>query len=103
MIAAMSMPTFVDLDRVVQDIVVFLIVAALLALVVTRSRQSVMRQATLERERGNLARYFPPATVDRLARPGHGARAGARAGHRRPLRRSGRLHAAGPNGTRRMR
>ena len=67
MIAAMSMPTFVDLDRIVQDLVVFLIVAGLLALIVTRSRQSVMRQATLERERGNLARYFPPATVDRLA------------------------------------
>jgi adenylate cyclase len=67
MIAAMSVPTFVDLDRVVQDLVVFLIVAGLLALVVTRSRQSVIRQATLERERGNLARYFPPATVDRLA------------------------------------
>lgn len=67
MVAAMSMPTFVDLDMVVQDLVVFLIVAGLLALVVTRSRQSVIRQATLERERGNLARYFPPATVDRLA------------------------------------
>lgn len=67
MIAAMTAPTFVDLQMVVQDLVVFLIVAGLLALVVTRSRQSVIRQATLERERGNLARYFPPATVDRLA------------------------------------
>ena len=67
MIATMSMPTFINLDTVVQDVVVFLIVAGLLALVVTRSRESVIRQATLERERGNLARYFPPATVDRLA------------------------------------
>ena len=33
-----------------------------------RSRGLVERQAALERERGNLARYFPPATVDRLAR-----------------------------------
>jgi adenylate cyclase len=67
MIATFAMPTFVDLDSVVQDVVVFLIVSGLLALVVSRSRQSVLRQATLERERGNLARYFPPATVDRLA------------------------------------
>jgi adenylate cyclase len=39
----------------------------LLAAVVARSRRLVERQAALERERGNLARYFPPATVDRLA------------------------------------
>ena len=51
-----------------QDVVVFLIVASLLALIVARSRALVWRQAALERERGNLARYFPPATVDRLAR-----------------------------------
>jgi adenylate cyclase len=63
-----SIPTFVDLDMPIRDIVVFLIVASLLAAVVTRSRQLVERQASLERERGNLARYFPPATVDRLAR-----------------------------------
>ena len=52
----------------IRDLVVFLIVAALLAIVVARSRELVERQATLERDRGNLARYFPPATVDRLAR-----------------------------------
>ncbi len=63
-----SIPTFVDLDTPVRDIVVFLIVAGLLAVAVARSRQLVERQAALERERGNLARYFPPATVDRLAR-----------------------------------
>ncbi len=64
----LALPNFVDLDRTIQDIVVFLIVSALLALVVARSRALVVRQAALERERGNLARYFPPATVDRLAR-----------------------------------
>jgi len=64
----LTLPTFVDLNRPIQDIVVFLIVSALLALVVARSRDLVLRQASLERERGNLARYFPPATVDRLAR-----------------------------------
>jgi adenylate cyclase len=63
-----SITTFVDLDIPIRDIVVFLITAALLAAVVARSRDAVRRQASLERERGNLARYFPPATVDRLAR-----------------------------------
>ena len=62
-----AVPTYVDIDSRIRDIVVFLIIAALLAGVVTRSRQLVERQASLERERGNLARYFPPATVDRLA------------------------------------
>jgi adenylate cyclase len=66
--AVLAVPTFVDIDMLVRDIVVFLIVASLLAVVVARSRQLVEKQATLERERGNLARYFPPATVDRLAR-----------------------------------
>ncbi len=63
-----AQPNMLDLNRPIQDIVVYLIVAVLLALVVQRSRRLVERQAALERERGNLARYFPPATVDRLAR-----------------------------------
>ena len=63
-----SLPTFVDLHQLFRDIVVFLIISGLLAAVVSRSRHLVERQASLERERGNLARYFPPATVDRLAR-----------------------------------
>jgi adenylate cyclase len=63
-----ALPTFVDLGLPIRDIVVFLIVATLLAAVVARSRAMVERQAALERERGNLARYFPPATVDRLAK-----------------------------------
>jgi adenylate cyclase len=68
MLATLAQPTFVDLAVPIRDITVFLIVASLLAIVVARSRTSVLRQATLERERGNLARYFPPATVDRLAK-----------------------------------
>ena len=66
--AVFAVPTYVDIDSFFRDIMVFLIIAALLAGVVARSRQLVERQASLERERGNLARYFPPATVDRLAR-----------------------------------
>jgi len=68
MSAAGSLPTVVDLDAPIQDIVVFLIVAALLALIVSRSRGLVLRQARVERERANLARYFKPETVNRLAR-----------------------------------
>ena len=61
-------PTFVILEVHVQEIVVFAIVALVLSLVVLRSRRLVTRQVLLERERSNLARYFPPATVDRLAK-----------------------------------
>jgi adenylate cyclase len=68
MTAAGSLPTVLDLAVPLQDIAVFLIIAVLIALMVARARRLVLRQAMLERERANLARYFPPATVDRLAR-----------------------------------
>lgn len=61
-------PNFVDISVQIQRIVVFLIVAGLLAVIVDRSRRLVRRQAKSERERGNLARHFPPTMVDRLAR-----------------------------------
>lgn len=67
-IRAMLQPTFVVAGAHIQQAVVFLIVAGLLAAVVARSRRLVIRQAVSERERGNLARYFPPSMVDRLAR-----------------------------------
>ena len=60
-------PTFIALGVHLQEVVVFCIVAVLLSIVVTRSRRLVTRQVSLERERSNLARYFSPATVDRLA------------------------------------
>lgn len=66
--AILGQLTFIDIAAPMQDIVVFLIVASLLALIVSRSRRLAWRQSALERERGNLARYFPPETVDRLAR-----------------------------------
>lgn len=65
---AFADPLYIDLGMVAQDIVLFLIVAALLATVVARSRRLVWRQAALERERSNLARHFSPTVVDRLAR-----------------------------------
>jgi adenylate cyclase len=60
-------PRFIDLDVVVQDVVVLLIVAGILAAGVWRSRRLVLRQAVAARERANLARYFAPTMVDRLA------------------------------------
>ena len=66
-IDAILRPEFADLGVRLQEIVVFLIVAALLAVIVTRARSLVWRQAAAERERANLARYFAPTMVDRLA------------------------------------
>lgn len=60
-------PYFVDLGVRVQEVVVFLLIAGLLALVVQGSRNLVLRQAVLERRMGNLSRYFPPALASRLA------------------------------------
>ncbi|MEM7442536.1 MAG: adenylate/guanylate cyclase domain-containing protein [Pseudomonadota bacterium] len=61
-------PNYVDVSLQLQRIAVFLIVAGLLALIVLRSRRLVVRQVRSERERSNLARYFPPTMVDRLAK-----------------------------------
>ena len=58
---------FVDLDVIIQDIVVLLIVAGILAAGAWRTRRLVLRQAVAARERANLARYFSPRIVDRLA------------------------------------
>ena len=55
------------IDIRIQEIVVFLLVAATLALSVRRSNMLLLRQAGLERERANLARYFSPNVVDRLS------------------------------------
>jgi adenylate cyclase len=61
-------PRFVDLDVIAQDVIVLLIVAGILGAGVWRSRRLVFRQAVAARERANLARYFAPTMVDRLAR-----------------------------------
>ncbi len=66
-LAALADPYVVDPVARVQEVAVLLIVAAVLAAAVARSRHSMLRQAMAERERGNLARYFAPAMVDRLA------------------------------------
>jgi len=52
----------------VQEVVVFLIVAAALTLKGWRSDQMLYRQARAAAERENLSRYFAPTMVDRLAK-----------------------------------
>lgn len=52
----------------IQEIVVFLIVAAILALTVKRSADLLISHAALERERTNLARYFSPNVVEELSK-----------------------------------
>jgi len=51
----------------VQEVVVFLIVAATLAVSMRRFSHLVLGHAALERERANLARYFSPNVVEELS------------------------------------
>lgn len=55
----------------VQEMVVFLLVAGVLALKGWRSNQLLVRQADLAAQRSNLSRYFPPNMVDMLASDEH--------------------------------
>jgi adenylate cyclase len=52
----------------IQEIVVFMIVAVTLAVAVRRGNDLLIRHAAVERERGNLARYFSPNVVEELSR-----------------------------------
>ena len=60
-------PTFVHLANLVQEAVMILIVALLLALAVSRQLGLVVRQIVAERGRAALARYFSPNMVDEIA------------------------------------
>ncbi|MFZ1813697.1 MAG: adenylate/guanylate cyclase domain-containing protein [Rhizobiaceae bacterium] len=51
----------------IQEIVVFALVSAILALKGWRANQLLVRQAAAATERANLSRYFPPGIVDQLA------------------------------------
>lgn len=66
-LAAYLDPWFVDLVAQAHNILLLLIVSGTLALIVSRSRRLVLRQAIVERERANLARYFSPTMIDELA------------------------------------
>jgi adenylate cyclase len=61
-------PYFIDVPLVLKDVFVVLVVSAILASVVWRMRRLAFRQADVERQRTNLARYFSPSLVDELAR-----------------------------------
>lgn len=64
-------PNGIQLSVRIQEIVVFLIVAAILAAKGWRSNQLLMRQANIAAERANLSRYFPSSLVDVLASTDH--------------------------------
>ena len=51
-----------------QEIVVFIIAAVTLAIAVRRGNDLLIRHAAVERERGNLARYFSPNVVEELSK-----------------------------------
>ena len=55
----------------VQEMIVFLIVAGILAVKGARTNQLVLRQADIAAERANLSRYFPSSLVDVLASSDH--------------------------------
>lgn len=61
-------PNSIVLTSRIQEIVVFMIVAVTLAIAVRRSNDLVIRHAAVERERGNLARYFSPNVVEELSK-----------------------------------
>jgi len=60
-------PHFIGLTGLSGELILIVIVAGILAVVVWRARRLVVRQAAAARERSNLARYFPPSMVERLA------------------------------------
>jgi adenylate cyclase len=60
-------PNSIVIGERIQEIVVFMIVAVTLAVAVRRSNDLLIRHAAVERERGNLARYFSPNVVEELS------------------------------------
>ena len=57
-------PNSITFGARIQEIVVFMIVAVTLAVAVRRGNDLLIRHAAVERERGNLARYFSPNVVE---------------------------------------
>ena len=61
-------PTQMQWDIRIQEVVVFVMVAVILAVSVRRLNELVLRQAEIARERANLARYFSPNVVEQLSK-----------------------------------
>ncbi|MBL4769134.1 MAG: adenylate/guanylate cyclase domain-containing protein [Rhodobacteraceae bacterium] len=64
-------PNSIQANVRVQEMIVFLIVAGILAVKGWRSNQLLIRQANIAAERANLSRYFPSSLVDVLASTDH--------------------------------
>jgi adenylate cyclase len=60
-------PSSIGFGARFQQVTVFIIVAAILALAVRRSNALLVSHAGIERERANLARYFSPNVVNELS------------------------------------
>jgi len=67
LVVRLADPNYVLIFGHATEIIVLLIAAVILEVVVARARRLVAAQAESERARGNLARYFSPNVVDRLA------------------------------------
>lgn len=61
-------PNLVHWDLRLQEIVVFVVVACILAVAVKRYQALVLDSAETARERANLSRYFSPTVVDELSK-----------------------------------
>ncbi len=66
-LAKLADPSQVNFDLRIQEIVVFLIVAITLSLSARRFSRLLLTNASLERERENLSRYFSPNVVEELS------------------------------------
>ncbi len=60
-------PNRVHWDLRIQEVIVFVIVAGILAITVRRYQNLVLDSAEMSRERTNLARYFSPTMVEELS------------------------------------
>lgn len=60
-------PTKIVWDQRVEEVVIFLICACVLGVSARRFNNLLLAQASAERERANLARYFSPNVVDQLS------------------------------------
>lgn len=60
-------PTRIIWDQRIQEVVVFLMCAVILGISMRRFTNLLLAQASAERERANLARYFSPNVVEQLS------------------------------------
>lgn len=70
-VAILLDPNYVSSDIWIQQGLLCVLVAGVLAVAVWRGRRMVTRQAAVAAERANLARYFSPNMVDALANTRH--------------------------------